>query len=554
MNYKRAAKKAAAVSLAAAMATAGCTGVWAEETWSSVEQAALDRATENVGAEWDDMISRYETTRKEGASSNLTLKVEDTGRAILGSLFESGDASWLDSVSLKLNTGVSDGMEAIAGDILLNDTSLTGLKIYMDLADMMEYIGLPDLAEGYLTDPLQSNTVAGSGETSIASDEAATQFLKTYINVLTNLSEYAPDGETAETLLNRYGSLLIEGMEDGAVTEETLSVEGIEEDCTVYEAAMDAEGLVNTTAQILTTVKDDEEIKALFEKWGNDQYEEFQTSVEGVLAQAQEAVSSEDNSLEAIDITADVWVNADGKIEGQKIEVADTAALTWQAPENGENSALLLEVAAEGSDTSSTITLSGSGTTTGDALNGNYFLAVNGSKLIDIEAKDLITDKESKTASGELTLSIAEEVTQANEESEDTEDSVSSTASAYAGFELAVVYDIDEAAGTEKVDLTLSMSDAPLATLTLESAPGDEEVEVPDAKDLTPTYSMDDTDALNEYISGLDMDGLAEKLKAAGVPEDLVEDITSAFEESQEETESAEDAEADEDSETEAAE
>ena len=49
--------------------------------------------------------------------------------------------------------------------------------------------------------------------------------------------------------------------------EEAVSVEGISEDCTVYEGYLTEENLGTIAEAVLTAAKDDQELKSLFDSW-----------------------------------------------------------------------------------------------------------------------------------------------------------------------------------------------------------------------------------------------------------------------------------------------
>lgn len=157
----------------------------------------------------------------------MTLTVEDTGKAILGTLLGQEDMSWFQDLTMDMKVSVKDGTEAIASTILLNDQKLCDLNIYEDLSEMKQYIQIPEVSDAYLAlDPASS------------ADETTQEFMKEYMNALSDITSVIPDGKTVSTLLDRYGNLVIDNMEEGTATEETLSVEGIGEDCTVYEGVV----------------------------------------------------------------------------------------------------------------------------------------------------------------------------------------------------------------------------------------------------------------------------------------------------------------------------
>ena len=94
--------------------------------------------------------------------------------------------------------------------------------------------------------------------------------------------------------------------------------------------------------------------KVLFEQWagasdGEDQYQQFEDAV----ADALDSIGSADGEVSEDPVfSSKVWVNADNKIVGREFAVIDgaeiTPVFTWKAPSDGDTSALLLEITAEG--------------------------------------------------------------------------------------------------------------------------------------------------------------------------------------------------------------
>lgn len=97
----------------------------------------------------------------------------------------------------------------------------------------------------------------------------------------------------------------------------------------------------------------------------------------------------DEGSTENEAFSSKVWVNGDGKIVGRQFGITDgtdtTPVFTWKAPSEGEDSALLLELAAD----DSSFTFTGSGKTADGLLNGDYILAVNGTETVDINVENL---------------------------------------------------------------------------------------------------------------------------------------------------------------------
>ena len=500
-------KKVIAVAAASSLIAAGGSTVMAAGSYQEAETAAYDKFVSGVASSWEEYLASYQTAQK-GANAKITLNVEDTGRALLGAMTGGMDFSWLQSISLDTNTSLQQGLEALTAAVLLNDSKLCDLNIYMDFAKMAEYIQIPDISEGYLVAPMESSDV------SISDDS-----MKLYFNLLSDLSSVLPDKDTLSTLLERYGQLVISNMEDGASTDETVSVEGISEDCTVYEGQLSEASTVKMLEDIAKTAKDDKEIKSLFDSWTeagvatDDQYQEFQTAVDDLLSDSADE-EADDSTL----IYSRIWVNNEDKVVGREIGTVDgaetTPVFTWKAPSADGSSALLLEVQADGSS----LTLTGSGTSSEGLLTGDYIFAMDGTETMDIHVADLETKPE-KTGyyNGKFTLTFPSVDT----ESTDSEDT---TTNPLAGFAVEVNLTSDITTETSQIDLTLTTSGAALATLSISGGYG-EGPETKDGDSLTPAYSVDDENDAVEYMKTINWDTLAANATAAGVPEELVSQL-----------------------------
>ena len=500
-------KKVIAVAAASSLIAAGGSTVMAAGSYQEAETAAYDKFVSGVASSWEEYLASYQTAQK-GANAKITLNVEDTGRALLGAMTGGLDFSWLQSISLDTNTSLQQGLEALTAAVLLNDSKLCDLNIYMDFAKMAEYIQIPDISEGYLVAPMESSDV------SISDDS-----MKLYFNLLSDLSSVLPDKDTLSTLLERYGQLVISNMEDGASTDETVSVERISEDCTVYEGQLSEASTVKMLQDIAKTAKDDKEIKSLFDSWTeagiatDDQYQEFQTAVDDLLSDSADE-GADDSTL----IYSRIWVNNEDKVVGREIGTVDgaetTPVFTWKAPSADGSSALLLEVQADGSS----LTLTGSGTSSEGLLTGDYILAMDGTETMDIHVADLETKPE-KTGyyNGKFTLTFPSVDT----ESTDSEDT---TTNPLAGFAVEVNLTSDITTETSQIDLTLTTSGAALATLSISGGYG-EGPETKDGDSLTPAYSVDDENDAVEYMKTINWDTLAANATAAGVPEELVSQL-----------------------------
>ena len=525
-------KKSAAAVLCASLILSGSSTAFAAGSYQETEKAALNKLTDGIPETWDTYLENYKKSAA-GSKSNMTLKVEDTGRALIGALMGGTDVSWLQSISLDSNISIKDGVEAIVSSVLLNDNKLCDFNVYMDLANMMEYIQIPELSDSYMKAPVSSDSEENS--------EEAQQFLNTYMTTLSDLTSVLPDSKTLSTLLDRYGNIIIDSFEEGSSVEESVSVDGISEECTAYEGIISEKSAYTIVEKVLTTAKDDEEIKALFDQWSDDasneenQYKDFQNLITDAL---DDMNRDDEGSTENEAFSSKVWVNGDGKIVGRQFGITDgtdtTPVFTWKAPSEGEDSALLLELAAD----DSSFTFTGSGKTADGLLNGDYILAVNGTETVDINVENLET-KPAKAGyyNGTFNISFpsAETDSSDSEAGESTEDDTDTSATdMLAGFGAVIKLTSDADADTSTLDLTVTTSGAALATLSITGSYG-EGVEIPDFASLDKTYDATDDEAMIEYLTEINGDTFLANVKAAGVPDELatqLEDVLKAAVES----------------------
>lgn len=519
-------KKAVVTAMGASLVVSGSSTVFAAGSYQEAEKTALANIVSELPGAWDDYLENYQKSC-EGTKGTFTLTVEDTGRALAGALMGGTDVSWLQSITFDSDITIKDGVEAIVSGLLLNDTKLCDLNFYMDLANMVEYIQIPELSDGYISAPIEGTVTTSEGVA-----ENSQEIMSTYMNALSDLSSALPDSETLGTLLDRYGNIIIDHIEEGSSVEESVSVDGISEDCTAYEGTVSEKAVTAMAEGILTAAKDDAEIKGLFEQWadasnGEDQYQQFEDAVADML----DSIGSADGEVSEDPVfSSKVWVNADNKIVGREFAVIDgaetTPVFTWKAPSDGDTSALLLEITAE----DSSLTLTGSGTTSDGLLNGDYIFAIDGTEAADINVENLETKPE-KAGYYNGTLNVTFPVAEADAANTDGESEAASNP--LAGFGLVINLKSDASTDSSSIGLTVTTSGAPIATLTISGGYGDG-VDIPDLTSLDKTYDGSDDAAMTEYVANINWDTFLANIKAAGVPDELATQLetilTSAVE------------------------
>lgn len=523
-------KKLTAAAAASALVLSGTSQVFAA-SYKETEKAALDKLVAGFSAYWDAVMAQYEKGQETGFNAKMKLTVEETGKAVLGAMVGM-DFSWLNTVTMDMTEIIKDGKEAINADILLNDAPVGTMNICMDLANMTEYFQIPELSQNYMAIPLipsMEETIADETGAMSEEDIAAYQAymeeyqasMETYLKIVSDMTTVLPDTKTLSTLLDRYGNILIENFGDETVTEEALSVEGVSEDCTVYEEILTEQEVLSILREVLTNAKEDQELKGLLDMWsetggGEDLYAQLVAGADSALADLPEEGSEEINP-EAAMFNSKIWTNAEGKIVGREFGFTDETGtesyplISWKNPSADGNSALYFELWL---DTSS-ITLTGSGQSGDQGLTGEYVLAFDGVKTVGIGVNNLKSDTEAPGyMNGSFNFSLLDTGTEEEP-------------NPLAAFGLTANIISDAAAQTSQVDFSLTSSGAPVVTLSVTGGyeASGESVEMPDQAVLDAALSVESEEDMTAYAEGLDWTTVLTNLGAAGVPEELINQL-----------------------------
>lgn len=488
-------------------------------SYQEAEKAALSQFIKGFSSYWDVVMEDQEKAMA-GTKAVMTLKLEDGGKTLLSAASGGMDFSWLNTLTMDMTAAVTEGKEIVNGAILLNDSPLCNMNMYMDLNELVEYLQIPELSETWMKMPLLDSLEISEEELAQTFEseeemqaymeymEAYKASMKNNFKVLSDLTSFLPDTATVSALLDRYGNIIIDSTAEGTSSEETISVEGISEDCTVYESQITEAGVLSMMKNILTTAKEDQELKGLLDKWsetsGEDLNAQLQTNVDVLLADLTGEGS------DAAVVTSKAWVNADGKIIGREISAEDETGsipvFTWKNPSSDEKSALFIEFGAG----EETMTFTGTGQSAEGLLNGEYVFAVNSVKMLGIKAENLETHpKVPGYYNGKIGVSVLDAGTE-------------EAPNPLAAFGLDINVASDAEAKTNQVDFTVTNSGAALVTLSVNGGYADASVSAPEQAVLDASLDITEEGAETSYIQGMDWTAILDNASAAGAPAELV--------------------------------
>lgn len=511
-------RKITAAAAASTLLLSGSSTVLAA-SYQEAEKVALSQFIKGFSSYWDVVMEDQEKAMA-GTKAVMTLKLEDGGKTLLSAASGGMDFSWLNTLTMDMTAAVTEGKEIVNGAILLNDSPLCNMNMYMDLNELVEYLQIPELSETWMKMPLLDSLEISEEELAQTFEseeemqaymeymEAYKASMKNNLKVLSDLTSFLPDTATVSALLDRYGNIIIDSTAEGTSSEETISVEGISEDCTVYESQITEAGVLSMMKNILTTAKEDQELKGLLDKWsetsGEDLNAQLQTNADALLADLTGEGS------DAAVVTSKAWVNADGKIIGREISAEDETGsipvFTWKNPSSDEKSALFIEFGAG----EETMTFTGTGQSAEGLLNGEYVFAVNSVKMLGIKAENLETHpKVPGYYNGKIGVSVLDAGTE-------------EAPNPLAAFGLDINVASDAEAKTNQVDFTVTNSGAALVTLSVNGGYADASVSAPEQAVLDASLDITEEGAETSYIQGMDWTAILDNASAAGAPAELV--------------------------------
>ena len=548
-------RKTTAICTAALLGTAVIPSTaFAADGYASIEKNAWAEEVKNMASSYAASIEESQAL-VSGMQSDISLKIEDSGRSLLG-FVAPFDISWLNDITLANTVSFTDGKEGLLMKVLLNDNQICSLEYYLDPESQDAYMRIPELSDKYFktnlkeaADQQASNIESDIEELTpddtdvdIPTDNFASAYsdsISLSASLMSDLSSALPEASVIETLLDKYGSMLFDNLTEGESSQETLTAGDISQDCTVYEGQISSEDAVKTATELLEAAKSDSDIESILNTW-NDKlssdenlYENFTTAVDkGLNALKDTDTSDSEDSY----LSTKIWVDENGRIAGRALEIQEgdttTPILTWQMPENGSDFGYLLTIA---SDDINTYSLSGSGQIDGDKLNGTYELSLADSISAIIEVKDYDT-----VSAKEGNLNGNYKITFPSSDTDNEDDYYSSILENF-----ALVLDLNSEKNSGSVALSIENAGSTLGTLSITGGAG-EAVEIPNLASLKDVYDANNNDDMNAYAATLDFTSIMDNLSKAGVPDEVITYILSGGSA----TEDSSDTEASENSET----
>ena len=475
--------------------------------YQAAERANLQDIIEVFQSRYSSQLDRFDSNVKSNGC-RITVQPGETGRALLG-LFAPVDMSWVNALSLDIDSGLNNGMTALSGNLFLNDTQILSGSLFVDAAANAIYASVPELSSTWM------KWIIPSSDTD-------------YSNITASLEQGKasfPDEETVGKVLERYLGLLIDHIQDSDRRETTLSAGNIQTDCTMYEGRMYYGDLLSAVSDMIETAETDEELKQLIESVPG-QEPDLYTSFISQIGEMKNDIAEESADAAENDeyVVSRIFVDEDGHIIGRNLGADDPL-------EDGSiDETLILSYAGLKSDSDLGTYL----TVFDDS--GSYLINLNGAGTID-EAGLLNADFRfagssfptlfNVKVSNYDTVSADQGLPRGTFEISPSQQSPEGAADSGSGinldqFSLKLDFNIEKESSSILADILISGSSVASVSITsgLEA-----EVPVFDKNAAAGACPMDQPEESDAFVNQLDPSVLLQNLAAAGMPEEFINQL-----------------------------
>ena len=519
-------KKITAVLLASLMGISVVpANVWAADSYKETEKAAVAKAIEEFAAEYAQ--GKEQISDEVTGTADIKVTLDESGKAILGMLMPV-DVSWLQDASITGNVGFSADNLTENLDVNVNGTKICTVEYAMDTANSEIYMRIPELSESYIKVNMVEMTQEAVEEadqnmdSSFSASMDIADAMSGYFGALENL----PEADTLQSILTRYTDIILDNVADaenpGA---QTVTAGGVSQELTILEGHVTQKEALPMMQEILSTAKEDEDLKGLVDAWTavlNDPdytYETFLealSELEGELP-GEEGVDESDES----GFVLRAWVDADGSVVGRQFLTTDGTAdteenlISYLNTVEGDNRGFSMTV---GSEDSGDFTVEGSGALSGDLLSGTYTVSTGGTDAVVIDVADYDTK-----AMADGIWKGAYTISGAPVESED-----GTSYDPFGGMQI-VFTTTGEDENHAEMDLALVASGSNLGSLTITGSNGGEAPASIDVASLTDVYDFSNEDDINNYAATINLDAIMNNLTAAGMPDGWLDSVANVL-------------------------
>ncbi len=519
----------------------------ADEYYTYVEKSNVENTVSKI---YDFFGFGSSEQQKEGFSGSMKVEIGDAMKEIYDITGVGNQMDWLEEVEFAIDGNyASEGTDMkVSGK--LNGVELISGEMIMNMEKGEVYVTVPELMSKYIRFPLAISSMGMPGGNNVVlpeveqmpsddyygynavpqkSEEGSAVMEEDFENqyeeakeMMENIKKAIPSEKVATKLAVKYFELITECIEDAEKKSEKLDIKGVKQSCTTVTVEINGKFILNALEAVLKEAKTDKEIKNIIRDMAeavdgdpDDAYEAFKEGVEDALDALEDVDADDIDDAMSDEIVLKNWISADGEIVARQIEIGEVEIMIASIEQGTK---VACEYSAE-VDGMKIFELKGSGKKTMKGiLTAKYDLEVSEKKVLNFEVEDFDTKKYEKDGyiNGKFYFSFGDDV-MAEMLSGVPDETLSLVENLTLGFDVK----------SDEKELSLGVmilnKKNPYITWTIAAKKNNySEPAIPSGDKVV---DADDTDALQEMMNGMDPNTILDKLKDAGVPSDLLDQM-----------------------------
>ncbi len=358
-----------------------------EKYFRYVQNRRIDKAAEDIADAYESWIQSGKLF-SQSHDVTVTFEMEDAFKDLL-ELAEKGEDpyfSWLDSFTVHMQNTLSEEGIAMEGDLTINEVDLLSFVSILNLDENMICMQIPQITEEFIG--VEADAQYGIERS-----------METYKN-LKNLYEALPTKDEVKKLVARYGKVFAECIDEVDRDSDTLTAEGISQNCTVLEFDIDEDVITEAAERMLDMIKEDEELESVLRRLceveglggedGPDSDEIYEKMMDTLVKGLEKAVENKEelsSAMAALNGSAKLYVASNGDVIGTKMtsgKKGQQMVVKDYLTRSGGKIGYELTVDVNGIN----VSLSGNGKEHGGKVTGEFALEVIGTEYLEIETSD----------------------------------------------------------------------------------------------------------------------------------------------------------------------
>lgn len=400
-------------------------------------------------------------------------------------------AKWLKDICLTTQYDISDRESGVEIGIGLDKTSILTLQCFQDSQLMRYLIGLPELSDQYLKIDMKALMEASGVD----------------MDSLVPAGGFQMDMAALKPLVSKYWELFVSGLGEVNEAQETITVDGISQNCTKLRVSVSEAQCAEILLSILREAKSDQQLQdlmtSLFESLDYQlTMSNFEQSLDETIARFEQLKESADTTE---NVFYDIFVDEKNHVIGHALTNVEGESIYWKKATADGKFAFSAEIP-------DTLKISGSGTVKNRKESGTYDVVVDGEQLLTVKVKNITENKKKGTSSGTVTIIPGAEL-------------VNEMVEAFSGVgypaDLSLEFAWDNKKDSASGSFKIFVADELLAGITVDSSQESVSLEKPsEGVDI-----MNDPEGLKNWILGLNFEKVIKNFEKADVPDSLIKQI-----------------------------